>query len=156
MTCKIADLNVLNLMQCKYDIITRDPNKRYFTIPAEPATGLLFVTQNNPQFISGQIRVRGRNNGSYPYNYLEMIDALFGKEPNTIEVMSQRFRIRIRLTGLDCLYNLLIQMAQKMNIGDALPQLSQSLQEEEKMSGWLRANAPAMFAKLWPQIESST
>lgn len=50
-------------------------------------------------------------------------------------------------------YNLLIQMAQKMNIGEALPPLSQSLQEEEKMFGWLRANAPAMFAKLWPQIE---
>jgi ferritin-like metal-binding protein YciE len=47
-------------------------------------------------------------------------------------------------------------MAQKMNIGDALPQLSQTLQEEQKMDGWLRANAPAMFAKLWPQIESST
>jgi hypothetical protein len=60
MTCKIANFNVLNLIKCKCDIITRDPNKRYFAIPAEPATGLLFITQNNPQFISGQIRVRGR------------------------------------------------------------------------------------------------
>jgi hypothetical protein len=40
-------------------------------------------------------------------------------------------------------------------MGDAIPPLSQSLQEEEKMSGWLRVDAPAMFAKLWPQIESS-
>jgi ferritin-like metal-binding protein YciE len=51
-------------------------------------------------------------------------------------------------------YNMLIQMAEKMNIGDAIPSLRQSLQEEEKMFGWLRANAPAMFAKLWPQIAS--
>jgi len=53
-------------------------------------------------------------------------------------------------------YNLLIQMAEKMNMGDAIPSLRQSLQEEEKMFGWLRATAPAMFAKLWPQIESSS
>jgi ferritin-like metal-binding protein YciE len=51
-------------------------------------------------------------------------------------------------------YNLLIQMAEKMNIGDAIPSLRQSLHEEEKMFGWLRANAPAMFAKLWPEIVS--
>ena len=44
----------------------------------------------------------------------------------------------------------------KMNkMDDAVPSLRQSLQEEEKMFGWLRANAPAMFAKLWPQIEES-
>ena len=53
-------------------------------------------------------------------------------------------------------YNLLIQMAEKMNMGDTIPSLRQSLQEEEKMFGWLRATAPAMFAKLWPQIESSS
>jgi len=53
-------------------------------------------------------------------------------------------------------YNLLIQMAEKMKMaGDAIP-LRQSLQEEEKMFGWLRANAPAMFATLWPEIESSS
>jgi ferritin-like metal-binding protein YciE len=54
-------------------------------------------------------------------------------------------------------YNLLIQMAGKMNnMGDAIPLLRQSLQEEEKMFTWLRANAPAMFAKLWPEIEESS
>jgi ferritin-like metal-binding protein YciE len=51
-------------------------------------------------------------------------------------------------------YNLLIQMAEKMKMVDAIPPLRETLQEEEKMFGWLRANAPAMFAKLWPQIES--
>jgi ferritin-like metal-binding protein YciE len=51
-------------------------------------------------------------------------------------------------------YNMLIQMALKMNVADAIPSLRQNLNEEEEMFGWLRANAPAMFAKLWPQIES--
>ena len=50
-------------------------------------------------------------------------------------------------------YNMLIQMASKMNVADAIPSLRQNLNEEEEMFGWLRANAPAMFAKLWPQIE---
>jgi ferritin-like metal-binding protein YciE len=54
-------------------------------------------------------------------------------------------------------YNLLIQMAGKMNkMDDAIPSLRQSLSEEEKMFTWLRANAPAMFAKLWPQIGKSS
>jgi ferritin-like metal-binding protein YciE len=52
-------------------------------------------------------------------------------------------------------YNLLIQMAEKMNIGDTIPSLRQSLAEEERMFGWLRANTPAMFANLWPQIDGS-
>jgi len=53
-------------------------------------------------------------------------------------------------------YNLIIQMAGKINkIDDAIPSLRQSLYEEEKMFTWLRANTPAMFAKLWPQIEAS-
>ena len=44
-----------------------------------------------------------------------------------------------------------------MNIAaDAIPLLRQNLQEEEEMFGWLRANAPAMFAKLWPQIEGES
>ena len=50
-------------------------------------------------------------------------------------------------------YTMLIQMAVKMNVADAIPSLRQNLNEEEEMFGWLRANAPAMFAKLWPQIE---
>ena len=54
-------------------------------------------------------------------------------------------------------YNLLIQMAGKMNEkGDAIPSLRQSQYEEEKMFTWLRANAPAMFAKLWPEIGESS
>lgn len=69
-----------------------DGDQKYFTVPASPTTGILYITENNPEFISGQIRVRGRDNGSYPFNYLEMIDAVFGKEDNTIEVCSGMIR----------------------------------------------------------------
>jgi hypothetical protein len=58
-------------------------------ISASPATGILYVTKNSLDFISGHVRMRGRENGRYPYRYLEMIDNLFGKEPNTIEVCSR-------------------------------------------------------------------
>ena len=92
MPTKLKNFNVLNLIQSKYTKLLGHENHIYLAIPASPATGILFVTQNNPEFISGQIRVRGRDNGSYPFNYLEMIDAVFGKEDNTIEVCSGMIR----------------------------------------------------------------
>jgi hypothetical protein len=93
MSCKRSNFNVLNLIRCKYDLIIREiGNQEYYVIPATPATGLLYITKNNPEFISGQIRVRGRDNGSYPFNYLEMIESIFGEEENTIEVCSGNIR----------------------------------------------------------------
>jgi hypothetical protein len=41
-------------------------------------------------------------------------------------------------------------------VADAIPSLRQNLNEEEEMFGWLRANAPAIFAKLWPQVEAES
>jgi hypothetical protein len=32
--------------------------------------------------------MRGKNLGQYPYHYLELIDTIFGKDDNTIEVCS--------------------------------------------------------------------
>ena len=78
--------NVLTMIRCNYKII--DDDQKYFIIPASPATGALYITENNKGFISGHVRARGRENGSYPYNYLEMIDRLFGEQDNTIEVCS--------------------------------------------------------------------
>lgn len=46
-------------------------------------------------------------------------------------------------------YNTLIQMATTMNIGEAIAPLRQNLQEEEKMVGWMRANLPSNFVRLW-------
>ena len=37
------------------------------------------VTENSLQFISGHVRMRGRGGGKYLFNFLEMIDTLFGK-----------------------------------------------------------------------------
>ena len=55
---------------------TRYSSKRYF----------FHITQNSPGYVSGHIRARGRGNGSCPYNILETIDTIFGKEDKTIEV----------------------------------------------------------------------
>jgi len=57
-------------------------------ISASPACGILYLTTNSPYFVSGHVRFRGRDNGRYPFNYLEMIDNIFGREDNTIEVCS--------------------------------------------------------------------
>jgi hypothetical protein len=67
-------------------------NNNYFIVPASPATGILYITESNPEFISGHVRLRGKDQGRYPYNYLEMIDNIFGKEENTIEVCSGSVR----------------------------------------------------------------
>jgi hypothetical protein len=78
-------LSILELIKCNYSIST---STSYIIIEATPATGILYVTKNSPNFISGHVRLRGRNNGRYPYNYLEMIERIFGPEENTIEVCS--------------------------------------------------------------------
>jgi len=64
----------------------------YTHIRCTPATGTLFITDDNPGFVSGQARMRGKSEGRYPYHYLEMIDSIFGYEPNTIEVCSRSVR----------------------------------------------------------------
>jgi hypothetical protein len=90
--CVTCKLDILNLIRCKYDVIPDDGNQTYFTIPATPASSILYITQSSPYFISGHIRARGRKNGRYPYNYLEMIDTVFGKEKNTIEVCGYKVK----------------------------------------------------------------
>ena len=89
----LDSINVLSLIKCQYHIVQvskkEDTNSEYFIIPANPATGVLYITSNNPEFISGHIRLRGKDEGRYPYNYLEMIENIFGKEDNTIEVCSR-------------------------------------------------------------------
>jgi hypothetical protein len=80
----LCTVNVIDLIKRKDHSLTE-----YYIIPAAPAIGILFVTYNNPGFISGDIRLRGKDEGRYPYNYLEMIDKIFGVEENTIEVCSR-------------------------------------------------------------------
>lgn len=58
---------------------------KYEIIDPAPATGILYRTND---FISGHLRMRGRNNGRYPYKYLEMIESVWGPDDRTIEVCS--------------------------------------------------------------------
>ena len=50
-------------------------------------------------------------------------------------------------------YNMVIQLATKINIGEAIMPLRQNLQEEEKMVAWMRANLPSNFVQLWSKID---
>jgi len=78
-----------------------DFNEDYFIIPCKPATGILYVAKKNPSFTSGHVRMRGRSNGRYPYNYLEMIENIFGNELNTIEVCSGSITNKEAATTVD-------------------------------------------------------
>lgn len=85
--------SVLSLIKCTYQGAGTSATDNgdidgYHLIPASPCVGMLYVTENNPEFISGHIRVRGRAGGCYPYHYLQMIDELFGPDKHTIEVCS--------------------------------------------------------------------
>jgi ferritin-like metal-binding protein YciE len=53
------------------------------------------------------------------------------------------------------MYDTLLQVAQLMNAGDAVPVLAQNLAEERAMADWIRANTPAMITQLYPEIQSS-
>ena len=53
------------------------------------------------------------------------------------------------------LYDMLTQLAVKMNAADAIPILTQILSEERSMADWIRINTPVMVAQLWPEIEAS-
>jgi hypothetical protein len=79
--------NVMNLIKCQYEVLPKDDPDSYVIRP-KPLKGTLFVSFDNLGFISGQIRVRGKGGGEYPFHYLEMIEYVFGGEENTIEVCS--------------------------------------------------------------------
>ena len=56
------------------------------------------------------------------------------------------------------LYDMLIQIAQKAATevgGDAIPVLTQNLDEERAMMDWIKANTPILITQLWPNIAAS-
>lgn len=56
------------------------------------------------------------------------------------------------------LYDTLIQLAQKASTevgGDAIPILTQNLNEERAMMDWVKANTPVLITQLWPDITAS-
>jgi hypothetical protein len=85
--------SILELIKCKYQSLDN-----YFIIQATPATGILYITNDSPYFLSGHVRLRGRNNGKYPFRYLEMVDRIFGPENNTIEVCSHDSKFKNAVT----------------------------------------------------------
>lgn len=73
----------------------------YDVYQTAPGTGVIYVTDHNPEFLSGHMRVRGEKNGSYPHFYNEIIDNLFGKDKNTIEVCSYKIKKSKNLFTVD-------------------------------------------------------
>ena len=56
------------------------------------------------------------------------------------------------------IYDTLIQLAQKVSTevgGDAIPILTQNLDEERAMMDWIKANTPVLITQLWPNIAAS-
>jgi hypothetical protein len=81
-------LDVLKLIKCRVSLVNDGPESMYYIIIPKPLKGALFITRENTEFISGQVRVRGRGGGRYPFHLLEAIDHVFGVEYNAIEVCS--------------------------------------------------------------------
>ena len=79
--------NVMNFIKCQYEVLPKH-NPDSYVIRPKPLKGTLFVSFDNLGFISGQVRVKGKGGGEYPFHYLEMIDYIFGREENTIKVCS--------------------------------------------------------------------
>jgi hypothetical protein len=76
-------------------IIKKKPNKvndKYKGIfDLKSITGVVYITQNSPHYISGEMRLRGKDNGQYPYGFKEGLWELFGRctaLQNEIEVCS--------------------------------------------------------------------
>jgi ferritin-like metal-binding protein YciE len=53
------------------------------------------------------------------------------------------------------LYDMLMQLVERMGITNAISVLDQSLSEEKAMAEWIRTNAPDVLMQLWPEIEAS-
>ena len=70
----------------------------------ESITGNAYITQNSPQFVSGHLRLRGKNNGQYPYRFKEAIEELFGncrQSGEEIEVCSGEVVANSKLVTVD-------------------------------------------------------
>lgn len=52
-------------------------------------------------------------------------------------------------------YRTLIQLCERSGIGNAIPLLQQSMQEEQSMAKRIETNILMMFDKIWPRIESA-
>lgn len=86
MTVTVNTFSILDLIKCPYFL---DPDNELLIIKPKPASGLLWITKSSPYFLQGRMTLRGRDNGRYPYKYLNILNHIFGAESGkTIEVCS--------------------------------------------------------------------
>jgi hypothetical protein len=90
--------DIIKLIKCEYRQDFAPNGKSSNIMSAFPASGYLWVTENSPDFITGKLSLRGKDNGRYPYRILEMIDRVFGPEKNTIEVCSYSSKFQDAVT----------------------------------------------------------
>ncbi len=91
----------------KDNIVKKTPNvvtTKYSAFFLDNVTGVVYVTCDSPQYASGQIRMRGRTNGQYPFGYKKMLEEIFGKCSSygeEIEVCSGWVKNRPNLMTVD-------------------------------------------------------
>jgi len=122
--CRISknpnNFNILDIIKCKYTFQPDGNNNKFYTILASPASGVLHVNEESRYFIHGSISMRGKGGGSYAYNYLGMIDRVFGSEKNTIEVCSGSIKGRNVSSSPSAPFTVDINPAMKPDyVGDA-------------------------------------
>lgn len=56
------NFDISKLIKCKYECVnsSNSNHKKYFIMPGDPATGILYITENSPGFISGHLRIGGK------------------------------------------------------------------------------------------------
>lgn len=86
------EINVLSFLKC--DTITTESKRGKFTYPVDYPE--IYIRNN---FISGHLRTQGKGEGAYPIPYLQMINDIFGNEPETIEVCSRHVKVDGISTG---------------------------------------------------------
>ncbi|MPZ07286.1 MAG: hypothetical protein GEU26_12870 [Nitrososphaeraceae archaeon] len=88
-------------------IIKKNPDlatDKYNIFILNNATGVCYITNSSPQYISGHLRLRGKNNGEYPYGFKEGLLELFGRcttSHGAIEVCSGEIMEDLNLITVD-------------------------------------------------------
>ena len=58
---------------------------KYRIFALDSATGVSYITPKSPQYISGHLRLLGKDNGRYPYAFRDLIEEIFGSCPSSSE-----------------------------------------------------------------------
>lgn len=95
------DIDVLSLFKCKMlseDVIDDETgNVLKMWKPAPYPQLQVYGSTKDSTILTGWWRSRGNKEGQYPQNYFKLINTLFGREPNTLEVCSRY----VQVDGID-------------------------------------------------------